>query len=306
MLWRPTTSAKAPRASSPGCTISSPGGSPNSPGLRGIRTPDWLAEYVLQEELGLGKSEGRSVLDPRCGPGTFLATAVRLHADRLAGQGQDDFDSLLYILDRVMGMDIHPLAVTLARTNYLLSLGGLVQGVHAPVLLPVYLSGPIGTARNPGSSVLPDGGSEPVYAFHTEIPEELFQVPDSVASNLKRLDWLFARLPNYLRGAQTRGSKGDDDHAQTVLTAYYNYLVAAQAQDAHTGAFEQLCRGYDGFHRGQADQPVPSGRRAVLALYPQESAGVRVYGPAKVRLSDKQSMPNGHSRDSRFRKGGTA
>ena len=202
------------------------GGPPNGPSPGDIHTPYWLAEYVLQEELGLGTDGEQSVLDPCCGPGTFLAAAVRLHAERLAGEGQDDFDSLLHILDRVMGMDIHPLAVTVARTNYLLSLGSLVQGVHVPVLLPVYLSGPIATARNPGSSVLSNGGPEPVYTFHTETREEMFQVPDSVASNLESLDWLFARLPNYLRGAETRGSKGDDEAAQAVLNAYYNYLVA--------------------------------------------------------------------------------
>ena len=206
------------------------GGPPNGPSPGDIHTPYWLAEYVLQEELGLGTDGEQSVLDPCCGPGTFLAAAVRLHAERLAGEGQDDFDSLLHILDRVMGMDIHPLAVTVARTNYLLALGSLVQGVHPPVLLPVYLSGPIATAKNPGTSVLSNGGPEPVYTFHTETREEMFQIPDSVASNLEKLDWLFARLPNYLRGAQTRGSKGDDEAAQAVLNAYYNYLVAPKTR----------------------------------------------------------------------------
>src|SRR6185437_11585072 len=76
---------------------------------------DWLAELTLRQiEYGPGKS----LLDPACGSGTFLFTALRLLAEQeTTGEALVDF-----ALDNVMGMDVHPLAVTIARINYMLAI----------------------------------------------------------------------------------------------------------------------------------------------------------------------------------------
>ncbi|MBE3561679.1 MAG: N-6 DNA methylase, partial [Ktedonobacteraceae bacterium] len=78
-------------------------------------TPDWLAEVTLRE---IGYQRGQSLLDPACGSGTFLFTAIRLLAEQgLTGQKLVDF-----ALDNIMGIDVHPLAVTIARINYMLAI----------------------------------------------------------------------------------------------------------------------------------------------------------------------------------------
>jgi len=78
-------------------------------------TPDWLAELILRE---IGYHPGQSLLDPACGSGTFLFTAIRLLVEQgLKGQRLVDF-----ALQNIKGMDRHPLAVTIARINYLLAL----------------------------------------------------------------------------------------------------------------------------------------------------------------------------------------
>ncbi len=78
-------------------------------------TPDWLAELILRE---IGYHPGLSLLDPACGSGTFLFTAIRLLVEQgLKGQRLVDF-----ALQNIKGMDRHPLAVTIARVNYLLAL----------------------------------------------------------------------------------------------------------------------------------------------------------------------------------------
>jgi methylase of polypeptide subunit release factors len=194
-------------------------------------TPDWLAEYMLDTELGLSADPGRSVFDPACGSGTFLFTAIRLIAAARLQRGEDPFEVLLHLLDQVMGVDIHPVAVTIARANYLLALGDLVRGPHPPVLLPVYLSNALVLPGSTAATEPLGGYPEPVHTVHTGEPGLVFELPHSVAANPQMLDWLFARLPQYLAGAELRSRVQDREEAiQAVLVAFHNYLVAPKAR----------------------------------------------------------------------------
>jgi hypothetical protein len=186
--------------------------------------PEWLAGYSFSEEMESPASPDHSVLDPRCGTGAFLARAIRTIKNGLLERGEDAFDTLLLILDQVQGMDAQPLAVTIARTGYLLALGDLVQDVHPPVFLPVYLSG-VSTPplRDPDPAL---GNAEPVYEFSGSEAGEVFHIPESVALNPLMLDWLFDRFPNYLKGARLRTRGEDTEEAvQAVLLALHNYLT---------------------------------------------------------------------------------
>ncbi len=78
-------------------------------------TPDWLAELTLRE---INYRPKQSLLDPACGSGAFLFSALR----RLAAQGMTGAELVDFALENVMGMDVHPLAVTIAKINYLLAL----------------------------------------------------------------------------------------------------------------------------------------------------------------------------------------
>ena len=190
-----------------------------------IPVPGWLAGYVLSEETESPVDPNHSVLDPCCGSGEFLARAVRTIKHGLLERGEDAFDTLLLILDQVQGMDTQPLAVTIARTSYLLALGDLVQDFHPPVLLPVYLSG---TSTPPMREPNPElGNAEPVYEFSGSESGEVFHIPENVALSPVMLDWLFDRYPNYLKGAHLR-TRGEDpeDAIQAVLVALFNYLAA--------------------------------------------------------------------------------
>ena len=190
-------------------------------------TPDWLAEYMLDGELGLSQSPDRSVFDPACGAGTFLFIAIRLIIAARLQRGEDSLDILLHVLDQVMGVDVHPVAVTIARTHYLLALGELVRGPHPPVLLPVYLSNALVL---PGSTVLAEY-PEAVYTVHTGDPGLVFELPHCVVSNPEMLDWLFFRMIQYLNGAQQRARFQEREEAiQAVLAAFHNYLVSPKAR----------------------------------------------------------------------------
>lgn len=95
-------------------------------------TPDWLAESALQSAVAACDAGGLaslSIVDPTCGSGTFLLKAIAMKRENGCG--------LETILSTVRGMDINPLAVLTAKTNYLLSVLDLLDGV-TPVTIPVY------------------------------------------------------------------------------------------------------------------------------------------------------------------------
>ncbi len=97
-------------------------------------TPDWLAARMVQKLLAT--QPGASLLDPACGSGTFLYQAIR-EKRHLLGDSQE---TLLHILSHVVGTDIHPLAVIVAKANYLLALGDLLQKRRTRIAIPVYLA----------------------------------------------------------------------------------------------------------------------------------------------------------------------
>ena len=101
-------------------------------------TPDWLAHRMVVRLLDT--NSGASVLDPACGSGTFLYLAIREKRRRLG----DSPATLDHIMNSVCGMDVHPLAVIIAKTNYMLALGELLTARGGRTLkIPVFLANTI-------------------------------------------------------------------------------------------------------------------------------------------------------------------
>jgi len=97
-------------------------------------TPDWLAHMIVNKLLD-SNPEG-SFLDPSCGSGTFLYLTIREKRARLGNTQK----TLTQIVKSVYGIDIHPLAVIIAKTNYILALGDLLKKRKASITIPVYLA----------------------------------------------------------------------------------------------------------------------------------------------------------------------
>lgn len=104
-------------------------------------TPDWLCERVM-EELPLERLS--SVLDPACGSGSFLRAAIARLREKFPELGAER------LAEQVVGIDIHPLSVLIAKATVLLSLGDTVRQARRPVTLHIYLANsllvPRGTA----------------------------------------------------------------------------------------------------------------------------------------------------------------
>lgn len=102
-------------------------------------TPDWLAERMVTEAYT--DPLNQRLLEPSVGSGTFLIHAVKAHLDAAESSGMSVGEAINSTTSHVIGMDIHPVAVALARVSYLIAIGQqrLRDDTRGPVTVPVYL-----------------------------------------------------------------------------------------------------------------------------------------------------------------------
>lgn len=107
-------------------------------------TPDWLASQVVTEVVT--DPLHQRVLDPSCGSGTFIFYAVRRFVAAAEAAGMSLRDAMGQVSSQVMGIDLHPVAVALARVTYLLALGRdrLNTPGRGNLSVPIYLGDSLG------------------------------------------------------------------------------------------------------------------------------------------------------------------
>ena len=101
-------------------------------------TPQWLAKTMTRELVT--DPLNQRVLDPACGSGTFVAEAITnfIEVAKSAGiQPSEVFGKLRMF---VSGIDVHPVAVHLARAAYVIAARTAIQDAgHTSVTVPIYL-----------------------------------------------------------------------------------------------------------------------------------------------------------------------
>lgn len=95
-------------------------------------TPDWLAEHTLKSainEFDNCNKKNLSIIDPTCGSGTFLFKSIFMKRHQRC--------TLKDILGSIFGIDINPLAVLTAKTNYLMSIIDMLDS-NKTITIPIY------------------------------------------------------------------------------------------------------------------------------------------------------------------------
>ena len=104
-------------------------------------TPRWLAKEITETVVDAPLSQ--RVLDPSCGSGTFIETAVEHILNHSGGLSRTE--TLKKLQDNVVGIDIHPVAVQLAKATWVMAAADTIRAARAEgtgtgaVSAPIYL-----------------------------------------------------------------------------------------------------------------------------------------------------------------------
>lgn len=200
-------------------------------------TPDWLADEIVQASID-DPLEQR-VLDPACGSGTFLFHAVRQSLSAADDAGLDNPSAIRSVTDRVMGVDVHPVAVTFARVTYLLALGmERLQAVDRPPFsVPVYLGDSLQWGQE--TSLLTVGGLRVPTDDGLEMFSRELRFPERLLNDAGTFDRLVSELAD--RAAdRLPGSPVPD------LTAILRrYAVHPDDAPEVTASFKTMCDLHD-------------------------------------------------------------
>lgn len=102
-------------------------------------TPDWLAQAMIGHAAH-DPLEQR-VLDPACGSGSFLVAAIRHLLVAAKRAHLDPTETLAKLRRNIIGVDVHPVAVHLARSEWVLAARDAIAGAvdRSDFAPPVYL-----------------------------------------------------------------------------------------------------------------------------------------------------------------------
>ena len=201
-------------------------------------TPEWLAEVMVFEAIT--DPLHTRVLDPACGSGTFLFHAVRNFITAAEAKGES-VDKLLNDVTRhVIGMDLHPVAVTLARVTYLLAIGRdkLTDPGRGTVQIPVYLGDSI-QWREQNVDLWSAGN----LVIRTEEHKNLFgsdlSFPDQLLEDAANFDLLVNELAD-------RASKRKPESAIPSLKPLFaRFAIPEKFQETIKSTFKTMCRLHD-------------------------------------------------------------
>ncbi|HEV2212298.1 MAG TPA: N-6 DNA methylase [Gammaproteobacteria bacterium] len=180
-------------------------------------TPDWLANRMVENVVT--DPLNQRVLDPACGSGTFIFHAVRHYLHAADSDGIPLADAIADVTGQVFGVDLHPVAVTLAQTTYLLAIGPerLAQRSRT-ISIPVYL----------GDSMRWEAAEEDMYTpsgdivLYTPVESGLFgrqlHFPASLVADVSRFDYFVNVLVERATSRAPNGPKVKIDGLLRTLT----------------------------------------------------------------------------------------
>ena len=176
-------------------------------------TPRWLAKEITETVVDAPLSQ--RVLDPSCGSGTFIETAVERILNHSGGLSQTE--TLKKLQENVVGIDIHPVAVQLAKATWVMAAADTIRAARAEgtatgaVSAPIYLGDSMqlrydtGTLSASQSIELKTGETLPGHTAPIT-----FSIPKELARQQADIDQLISELATAIDEGR------DTDHVADV------------------------------------------------------------------------------------------
>jgi hypothetical protein len=199
-------------------------------------TPDWLADRIVRHVLA--ETPEAAVLDPACGSGSFLYFAIKYKRQRLGNK----LDTLYHIRDTVVGIDIHPLAVTIAKTNYLLALGDLVKKRPRDFNIPVYMADSLRLPEQLGQPSM----FEKVLSFRVELDHKEVPIPEVFTEQPAAFDEAISACETFSK-EQQHGEFDVQDFTRFVKKT----ITEVKVDEDTTDVLFQLAKRLGELHRTQ-------------------------------------------------------
>ncbi len=174
-------------------------------------TPDWLARVMVRELITLPLEQ--RALDPACGSGTFIAEAVTHFIEAAGESGLPPNETLNRLRTAVTGIDVHPVAVHLARAAWALAarpaIADAVKSGHTTAMtVPIYLGDALQLRFRAGDMFAEHNVT--IYAGDDQGTELVF--PVSLVERANDFDSLMGDVASYIESGEDPTLALDDNH----------------------------------------------------------------------------------------------
>ena len=175
-------------------------------------TPRWLAKEITETVVDAPLSQ--RVLDPSCGSGTFIETAVELILNHSGGLSRTE--TLKKLQENVVGIDIHPVAVQLAKATWVMAAADTIRAARAEgtdtgaVSAPIYLGDSMQLRYDTGTL----SASQSIeLETHETLPDHtepiIFSIPRELARRQADIDRLVSEMATAIDEGQNAEQVAD-------------------------------------------------------------------------------------------------
>ena len=179
-------------------------------------TPTWLVRAMIRELVD--DPLNQRVLDPACGSGTFVAEAVAHFIAAARAANREPWEILNRLREAVTGIDVHPVAVHLARAAWTLAARPAINaasaaGFDASLSIPVYLGDALQLRFRTGDMFAENEIT--IQTMDEENTELVF--PVSLVERAENFDALMGDVSAYVERGEDPFLALDDNHVNDPI-----------------------------------------------------------------------------------------